>query len=160
MSDSQQQQSAADDPRPVFQGDWTAATGAEKGEHSERVRQWRERNGLPRQRAKGGAPGRMAASSGQPVPDAAAPAAAPAVGDAASRAVLTSIRDNPNAHDSDRIRAVQQLAALDRGEEAEGQGQSDLVALRGVLETLDPSERLAWLQGERVEGLGAGVPSA
>jgi hypothetical protein len=75
------------------------------------------------------------------------------VGDAASRSVLVAIRDNPNAHDSDRIRAVQQLTALDRGDVEQGQGDSDLVALRSVLELLTPSERLAWLQGEREEGL-------
>lgn len=34
----------ADDPRPVFQGDWNSASGAEKGAHSERVRQWKLRH--------------------------------------------------------------------------------------------------------------------
>lgn len=135
-----------DDPKPVFQGDWNSATGAEKGRHSERVRQWRKR-----QEAKGG--GRMAASSEQPVsrlrPD------DPAV--AASRTVLESIRDDRKALASDRIRATQALLALDRGDAAAGVQDSDLVQLRAVLETLDPSERLAWLQGERVE---AAMPDA
>jgi hypothetical protein len=153
-----------DDPKPVYAGDWRTATGTEKGRHAEAVRQWKLRNGI----AVGG---RMGARSSQPVPhqpapDAATPAgtapsgAPSAAGDAASRSVLVAIRDNPQAHDSDRIRAVQQLAALDRGEVEEGGGTSDLVALRSVLETLAPHERLAWLQGERMEGIAQGGSAA
>ena len=141
---------AEGDPKPVYAGDWRTATGTEKGRHAEAVRQWKLRNGI----AVGG---RMGARSSQPVPHQPTPAAAPPTGDAASRSVLVAIRDNPNAHDSDRIRAVQQLAALDRGDVEEGGGTSDLVALRSVLELLTPSERLAWLQGEREEGIAGRV---
>jgi len=146
------QRAEGDDPKPVFQGDWNSATGEEKGRHSERVRQWKLRHGLP-------VGGRMGARPIQPVPPtgiAATPSGQLPLGDAASRAVLVAIRDNPAAHDSDRIRAVQQLAALDRGEAEGAAGESDLVALRSVLETLAPAERLAWLQGEREEGLAGG----
>ena len=127
-----------DDPRPVYQGDWQSATGVQKGAHSEAVRQWKLRQGLP-------VGGRMPSGSEQPVPR--IPSAAP--GDAASRRVLEGIRDDAKALASDRIRATQALIALDRGEEQAVQ-DSDLVQLRAVLETLDPSERLAWLQGERL----------
>jgi hypothetical protein len=143
-----------DDPKPVYAGDWRTATGTEKGRHAEAVRQWKLRNGI----AVGG---RMDARSSQPVPQQPTPdAAATALSappDAASRSVLIAIRDNSQAHDSDRIRAIQQLAALDRGDVEQGQGESDLVALRSVLELLTPSERLAWLQGEREEGIAGRV---
>jgi hypothetical protein len=142
------------DPRPVYAGDWKTATGAEKGAHAEAVRQWKLRNGVP-------VGGRMAAGSEQPVarkatPDAAPPSAPP--GDAASRRVLEEIRDDHRALASDRIRAAQQLIALDRGQEAQGAGDSDLVTLRSVLELLTPTERLAWLQGERAEHAAGSAP--
>ena len=130
-----------DDPRPVFEGDWQSATGVEKGQHSQRVREW-----TARQAAK--AEARMATPSGQPaqgVPTA----------DAATRTVLVAIRDDGNAHDSDRIRAAQALIALDREGAAQAQGPSPLTALRQCLDLLEPHERLAWLQGERLEGIAA-----
>ena len=137
------------EPKPVFDGDWQSATGVQKGQHSERVRQWRKREEA---RVERDAQRRIAAGLDQPVsrlrPD----------GDAApphdqTRAVLEAIRDDPNALASDRIRAAQALIGLDRGAEAEAV-DSDLVQLRAVLETLEPHERLAWLQGERVAALG------
>jgi hypothetical protein len=42
--DSSRAAEGADDPRPVFAGDWNSASGAEKGAHSERVRQWKLRH--------------------------------------------------------------------------------------------------------------------
>jgi hypothetical protein len=136
------------DPKPVYPGDWQSATGVEKGRHSERVRQWRRRE---EERAEAEAAERMAAGSQQPV--AHHHSATPPSGDP-TRAVLEAIRDNPGAHDSDRIRAAQQLIALDRvdGAEAEGDG-SGLRALRDVLDLLPEADRLAWLQGERLEAL-------
>lgn len=140
----------AADPKPRFEGDWVSASGADKGRHSERVRQWRRRE---EEREAAEAAGRMAAGSQQPVarnhsatpPSGAGPASDP------TRAVLEAIRDNTSAHDADRIRAAQQLIALDRGDAATGDDASGLVALRSVLELLTPEERLAWLQGERAE---------
>ena len=143
----------AADPKPRFEGDWQSATGVEKGRHSERVRQWRRRE---EEREAAEAAGRMAAGSQQPVArnhSATPPGGAGPSGGAPdpTRAVLEAIRDNTTAHDADRIRAAQQLIALDRGEAATGDDASGLVALRGVLELLTPEERLAWLQGERAE---------
>lgn len=153
MDETQNETSAipdAPEPKPVFQGDWNSATGVEKGQHSERVRQWRKREEA---RAEAERQRRMGAGSEQPVsrlsPDAAPPAGLPA--DAASRRVLEEIRDDHRALHSDRIRAAQQLIALDRGAEAQGSGESDLVTLRAILETLPVHERLAWLQGERLQ---------
>jgi hypothetical protein len=141
------------EPRPVFDGDWNSATGVQKGEHSERVRQWRKREDA---RAEAEAQRRMAAGLDQPVPrlpatDALSPDAS--AFDPATRQVLVDIRDNSQALASDRIRAAQTLIQLDRGAEHQGVHDSDLVQLRAVLETLDPHERLAWLQGERVDAL-------
>jgi hypothetical protein len=132
------------DPRPVYDGDWLSATGVEKGRHSQRVREWKARQ-------KGVARSRMAPSPGQPV------AALPSrdAADGVTRAVLEGIRDNPGAHDSDRIRAAQQLIALDRAAEGVAHAPSPLYELRLALELLPPHERLAWLQGERAEHLGA-----
>ena len=137
-----------DDPRPVYEGDWQTATGAQKGAHSEAVRQWKLRQGLP-------VGGRMGAGSSQPVPR--LPSAQP--GSDPTRTVLEGIRDDTKALASDRIRASQALIALDRGDAEQGAQDSDLVQLRAVLETLDPTERLAWLQGERAEHVGA-MPQA
>jgi hypothetical protein len=143
----------APDPKPVFEGDWNSASGAEKGRHSERVRQWRKREEA---RVAAEAQRRMAAGSEQPVARKATPAAPSAPGDAASRRVLEEIRDDHRALASDRIRATQALLQLDRGEAQQGPAASDLVTLREVLELLTPSERLAWLQGERLAHAGGG----
>ena len=90
----------------------------------------------------------MGAASEQPVSGIApSPAALGPVDQ--TRAVLEGIRDDPQALASDRIRAASTLIALDRGEEQHAV-DSDLVQLRAVLETLQPEERLAWLQGERL----------
>jgi hypothetical protein len=132
------------DPRPVYEGDWLSATGVEKGRHSQRVREWKARQ-------KDVARSRMAPSPGQPVAALPSRDAAQAV----TRAVLEGIRDDRDAHDSDRIRAAQQLIALDRAAEGVAHAPSPLYELRLALELLPPHERLAWLQGERAEHLGA-----
>ncbi len=164
MDDAQDTQQAASEaegvaaegvdpgPRPTFEGDWNSATGVEKGRHSERVRQWKAAVDAAAERD---ARRRMAAGSQQPVPGLGPDGDAQRPTPDATRAVLEAIRDNSQAHDSDRIRAAQQLIALDRGERAEGVGESDLVTLRATLELLPPHERLAWLQGERLEALRA-----
>ena len=139
----------APEPKPVFHGDWNSATGAEKGRHSERVRQWRKREEAREERE---AQRRMAAGSGQPVPRIAPTGAALSPSDQ-TRAVLEAIRDDASALASDRIRAASTLIGLDRGEQAEAV-DSDLVQLRAVLETLQPEERLVWLQGERLQHVG------
>jgi hypothetical protein len=143
----------AADPKPVYPGDWQSATGVQKGQHSERVRQWRRRE-LERDAAE--AAERIGAGSQQPVGHdhrATPPSGLPPD---PTRAVLEAIRDNPGAHDSDRIRAAQQLIALDRVDGAEAGSGSGLAELRTVLELLTPDERLAWLQGERLEHAGIG----
>ncbi len=142
----------ADAPRPVFQGDWNSATGKQKGDHSERVREWRRR-----QEAKGG--GRMGAASGQPVSRTTS-APSPSGPADPTRTVLEGIRDDTKALASDRIRASQALIALDRGDAEAGVQDSDLVQLRLVLEQLTPEERLAWLQGERAEHAWVGGDAA
>lgn len=139
-----------DDPRPVFQGEWAKADGHARREHMEAVKAWKARN----PEAAAAAQSRTATPSGQP--------AMPVTpGDAATRTVLTSIRDDGSAHDSDRIRAAQALIAMDREAAQQVVGTSPLVALREALELLQPEERLAWLQGERLQHLsGEGEKAA
>jgi hypothetical protein len=72
--------------------------------------------------------------------------------------VLESIRDNPSALDSDRIRAtteIQKMQALDALQEKDG--GSDLYDLRRIIEALPVHERLAWLKGEVDEHRAAGA---
>ena len=144
----------AADPKPTYDGDWQSATGVQKGQHSERVRQWRRRE---EERAAHEAQRLMGSGAEQPVPRMTPPAApsggAPSAVDP-TRAVLEAIRDNPQAHDSDRIRAAQQLIALDRGGEVAEGDDGGLRQLRAVLELLNPDERLAWLQAERLSAKG------
>ena len=45
---------------------------------------------------------------------------------------------------------------MEREEAATTSGPSPLVALRQCLDTLQPHERLAWLQGERIARVHAG----
>jgi hypothetical protein len=97
---------------------------------------------------------RMAAGIGQPVGDAPSPAAATALLTDPNYVALVRIRDDMNAHDSDRIRATDAILRMERGAEAQAVGISPLVALRQVLDTLAPEERLAWLQGERIAHVG------
>lgn len=133
------------EPRPVFDGDWNSASGSAKGLHSERVRQWKARRD---EAAEAERQSRMAAGSGQP--------ASPTPTPDATTAVLTAIRDDGNAHDSDRIAAAKALTAMEREAQATAQGPSPLVALAQALALLEPHERLAWLQGERIAHVHAG----
>ena len=93
---------------------------------------------------------RMAAGSGQPVGDAPSRDAATALADDPNYAALRRIRDDTSAHDSDRIRAIDGMRRMEVGAAEGAEGPSALVALRQVLDTLAPHERLAWLQGERI----------
>lgn len=100
------------------------------------------------ERESGDAQSPMVAASGQP-------AQRVATSDGATLAVLKAIRDDHHAHDSDRIAASKAIAAMEREQEATTHGPSPLVALRDVLDTLEPHERLAWLQGERIAHIRA-----
>jgi hypothetical protein len=154
MSDDQ---GSTVDPRPVFDGSWSDATGDARAEHMRVVKAWKERQGALGDAAKaGGAGSRMGARSDQPVPRIPPPDAAALHSDPRNRAVLEAIRDDRNALPSDRIRATQTLLQAERGAAAQGQGESDLGALRDTLALLDPAERLAWLQGERAEHAAQG----
>ena len=145
MSDAGPAPEPFTEPRPVFDGDWNSASGTAKGQHSERVRQWKERRDAAAARV---AQSQAGSGIGQP--------AVPVPTPDATRAVLVAIRDDPGAHDSDRIRAAQALTSMEREDAAQVQGPSPLVALRQVLDTLAPHERLAWLQGERIAHMGTG----
>lgn len=93
----------------------------------------------------------MAAASGQP-----AQSVSPTAD--ATEAVLIAIRDDGNAHDSDRIAAMKVLdARAAQARSAQGDGPSPLVALAQALALLAPHERLAWLQGERIAHVQAGT---
>jgi hypothetical protein len=142
------------DPRPTFDGAWNSATVAEREAHNGRIRAWKEAQGIALSQRTGGGVGEaqrpMAAGSGR----VAATAQGPTLPPDATRAVLIGIRDDPQAHDADRIRAAQALIGMEREAQAQSDGPSPLVALRQVLDTLAPHERLSWLQGERVRGMG------
>lgn len=137
-----------DEPRPVFQGDWQSATGVEKGKHSQRVREW-----TARRDAAEAAKAQSQAGSGFVQP-------ATSVRPDATLAVLRAIRDDASAHDSDRISAAKAITSMEREEAATAHGPSPLVALRQCLDLLQPHERLAWLQGERIAHIGAGEGGA
>lgn len=114
-----------------------------------------ERKRAYRARKKAEAEAEAAKAAGDPdVPDVpsgdapASPGMAPVFDSDPTRAVLEAIRDNPNAHDSDRIRASQELTRMSTAEAFQAPPQSDLVALRAVLETLPVTERIAYLKGE------------
>ena len=132
-----------DDPRPVFEGDWNSASGKDKGDHSERVRLWKERTGQSRAKTSRGLDSGMDAQSAPH--DARQP-----IANAAERRTLEAIRDDTHAHDSDRIRAAQTLIGMDTRTLEGGANGSDLVALKDILALLEAPERLAWLQGERL----------
>jgi hypothetical protein len=145
---SDQTQAPGLDPRPVFSGDWASATGQERQAHMVLVNAWKARQ----PGGDGDAQSRMGAGSAPP----ATSATTLPTGDAATRAVLVAIRDDASAHDSDRIRAASALIALDRERDAtQGSGPSPLRALAEVLTLIAPEERLAWLQGERLEHMQA-----
>ena len=141
------------DPRPVFAGDWAKATGKERQAHMVVVNAWKARQ----EESTGDAQSPMAAGSARDAGGAQGGNAAPQPsGDAQTRAVLISIRDDADAHDSDRIRAAQALIGMEREAEGRADAPSPLVALKQVLDTLAPEERLAWLQGERLEAMPTG----
>ena len=119
------------DPRPVFEGDWASASGVEKGRHSRRVEEWKERTG---QRAKPGAAksqSRMAAGSGRDERHA---------DDLAS---LEAIIHGASTLASDRIRAIEAkqriLAKQEQEQLADEHGP--LLQLRVALDLIPPHER-------------------
>jgi hypothetical protein len=146
------------DPRPVFEGDWNSATGVQKGEHSERVRQWKERNGIAQ-----GAAGRGAARSGangvvEPSDPLAPSAHSPvAARDADDIAALQAVIDKPKTLASDRIRAIEaKQRILNRidAEQAEHE-HGELLALHAALCAVPEAQRGDALRAlVRVEGEG------
>jgi hypothetical protein len=75
--------------------------------------------------------------------------------DDATLTVLRAIRDDANAHDSDKIAASRAIIAIEAADAAQATGPSPLVALAHTLALLEPHERLAWLQGERIAHMRA-----
>jgi hypothetical protein len=138
------------EPRPVYEGDWQSATGVEKGQHSERIRQWKARRDAFAQSrmGKGVDPRDAATQPLSPTPDAQRALLADP-----NYVALVAIRDNPGAHDSDRIRATDAILRMRAQAEGQQVSQSPLTDLRAILDTLAPHERLAWLQGERLEAM-------
>lgn len=127
-------------PRPVFEGDWTTATGVQKGDHSERVRLWKQANGISGaassakrgDAAKGEAQSRMVALDEARAADVAA---------------LQAIIDGSGSLNADRIRALDakqrmlSAAAIEQASDV----HSDLVALRDALLPLPEAERVGAL---------------
>ncbi len=129
-----------DDPKPVFEGDWNSASGKAKGDHSQRVREWRERTG---QRSKPGAAkagGRMAAGVAPQLPP-------ETERDAADIATLEGIIAHA-ALASDRIRAVEAKQRILNRIEAGAieQEHGELRAVARTLEALAPEDRVAALR--------------
>ncbi len=123
------------EPRPVFEGDWASASGVEKGRHSRRVEEWKERTGQrtePRA-AKGQSP--MAAG------------VEPQLRHADDLATLEAIIHSAPLN-SDRISAIRQKQAIlaQVAEEALAEAHGPLVALRDALSAIP--------EGERVDALG------
>ena len=128
------------DPRPVFDGDWQSASGVEKGEHSERVRQWKERNGIATgQSAKRGGGGQSAKAQSQ----------AQSHDEERERhlSTLQSVIDEPGALSSDRIRAVEARERIlsRQAEEQALEVHGPLVALGEALRALPMEERVGAL---------------
>ena len=124
-----------DDPRPTFEGDWATASGVEKGEHSERVRLWKERHGMSgRKRAtrRGAeAQSRIAAGDGR---------VAPHEEDIATLDAIIHGAPLP----SDRIRAIDSKQRILAREEAAQREEAygPLVALGAALRALPEAQRV------------------
>ena len=122
-----------DDPRPVYDGVWAEATGVQKGEHSERVRLWKERNGIATgSAAKGG--GNAAQAKAQSHDEERA----------AHLQTLQAIINEPGALSSDRIRAVEARERIlaRQAEEQQAEVHGPLVALGDALRALPMEERV------------------
>ena len=122
-----------DDPRPVYDGVWADATGVQKGEHSERVRLWKERNGIATGSvAKGEAA--KAQSQGQSHEEERS----------AHLRTLQAIIDEPKALSSDRIRAVEARERIlaKQAEEQAAEVHGPLVALGDALRALPIDQRV------------------
>jgi hypothetical protein len=127
-----------DDPRPVFDGDWSKATGPERQAHRTRVNAWYGRHPEARPSAK-----RSEAAKAE----AAAPQSGMGARDeeqVAHLRVLQAVIDAPKSLASDRIRAVEARERILQRveEEAKAEAYAPLVALRHALDAL-PSEARA-----------------
>jgi hypothetical protein len=144
-----------DDPRPVFQGDWASASGVEKGEHSERVRQWKARNGIATGTAVKGRRGVGEGPASEPLD--------PHARHADDLAALQAMIDAPKTLSSDRIRAVEAKQRILRqvDEEHRAEAFGPLVELRHALDLVPPEQRAATLGALlRVDGGEAGGSEA
>ena len=122
------------EPKPVFDGDWQSASGVEKGRHSQRVREWRERTGQS-------VTGKAAKAQSQ-----AGTGLQPLDRDASDLATLQAIADGADLS-SDRIRAIeakQRILNRIEAEQAEAE-HGELRALRAALDLLPEPERVAAL---------------
>jgi hypothetical protein len=140
-----------EDPRPVYDGDWRSATGVQKGQHSQRVREWKVRNGL--------LPPAVPESARQSSSD-------PAQGQAGSQdeehaarskhlATLEAIVNEPGALASDRIRAIEARERIlsKQAEEKALEAHGPLLALGEALRAIPTDQRVEALAGLlRVEG--------
>ena len=143
-----------DDPRPVFPGHWPTATGKEKGDHSQRVREWKERHGLlPEQQVPDAA---KVSGSGSGAGDGEHDR------DAHNLRTLRAIQSDPKTLPSDRIRSVEaeqrilNRLQVQQAEEAYG----PLRELHAALSAVPQPERVALCtQLLSVEGTAA-MPDA
>lgn len=141
------------DPRPVFEGDWQSASGREKGEHSERVRQWKARH--PERTGQGAKAG--AAKAQRPMAAGSRPQPSDAQPHADDIAALQAVIDHAPIQ-SDRIRAIEaKQRILSRVEqEALAEAHGPLVALRDALSAIPEGDRVDALGGllgvQRAEG--------
>ena len=121
------------EPRPVFEGDWQSATGAEKGAHSERVRLWKERTGQST-RVKG--KGQSGVAQSQP--------STREEEQAAHLSALQTVIDAPNSLASDRIRAIEARERIlsKAYEEEKAEAHGPLLALGDALRALPEAERV------------------
>jgi len=117
------------DPKPVFMGDWNSASGREKGEHSERVRQWRKAQGYE-------PPARMAPGSDQRATH------------ADDLAALQRLIDSPQSLPSDVTRAIEaKQRILHRQEESQREElHGPLLALHAVVVEVPSTERAELLR--------------
>lgn len=92
------------EPKPVFDGDWASASGVEKGRHSQRVREWRQRVD-ERAKAEGQVP--------------AAPVDTGVVERDRSLALRTAraVARDADARDADRLTAAALLARIEEAQE-------------------------------------------
>jgi hypothetical protein len=123
-------------PRPVFEGDWSTASGKERQAHMVRINAWKFANSAVTPGADSdAAQTRMNAGNEE------------AERHAADLATLDSVINSAKALNSDRIRAIeakQRILAKVYEEEARKE-HGPLLELRNALDLLPPDERVAAL---------------